>query len=193
MNKAWAQPPFDRYIASLAGALSSVECEIAGGPSRPDRGVDASITLIKASQAGGGSVWLAGNGGSGTIADHIACDMVKMRGWRAFALTNPALTTTFANDHAYCYSLEAQLVVLARPGDVVIGMSCSGESENVLLALADTRYVRIGLSGFRADNRLRKLNTNVSFFVPSMKYGEVQIAHLALLHAMVDLAEGAPP
>jgi D-sedoheptulose 7-phosphate isomerase len=191
MNKAWAQPPFDRYVASLTGALTSVQCEIASAPSRPDRGVDHAIALIRRTMSADGAVWLCGNGGSGTIADHIACDMVKMRGWRAFA-DQSALTTTFANDEAYGRAFDAQLAVQARPMDVVIGLSCSGESENVINAMADKRHVHITLSGFKADNRLRnKFDANVEFYVPSLNYGEVQIAHLAILHAMIDLA-GAP-
>jgi phosphoheptose isomerase len=183
------------YVKSLTDALNSVQCEVDTGYARIDRGVDAAATLIKASQDEGGSVWLCGNGGSGTIADHIACDMVKMRGWRAFALTNPALTTTMANDIEYGRAFAAQLEVLSRSGDVVIGMSCSGMSQNVCNAMgfqAHPRLRRIILTGFEANNILRALMPNVGFYVPSSKYGEVQIAHLMILHAIIDLADGAP-
>jgi D-sedoheptulose 7-phosphate isomerase len=186
------QPPYERYMMSLGNALGRIECEIGGGMSLAHRGVDHVIALIQRTMSADGSVWLVGNGGSGTIADHIACDMVKMRGWRAFALTNPALTTTYGNDDGYAHAFGMQLAVLARPMDVVIGMSCSGESANVLGALSNPRHVHISLTGFKADNRLRKQDANVSFYVPSMSYGEVQIAHLAVLHAIIDLADGAP-
>lgn len=186
------QPPFAKYIASLSGALAGIEARISTGASTPDRAIDHAVAIIRYTVGGGGAVWLFGNGGSGTIADHIACDMVKMRKWRAFALTNPALTTTFANDHAYCHSFDAQLQVLARPGDVLIGMSCSGESDNVILAMGDSRMVHISLSGFKPDNRLRNGQADASFYVPSRSYGDVQIAHLAILHAMIELADGVP-
>jgi phosphoheptose isomerase len=183
------------YVKSLTDALNSVQCEVDTGYARIDRGVDAAATLIKASQEQGGSVWLLGNGGSGTIADHIACDMVKMRGWRAFALTNPALTTTMANDIEYGHAFAAQLAVLSRDGDVVIGMSCSGNSRNVIEAVGmqpNPRQGHIVLTGFEANNILRAMHPNVDFYVPSMKYAEVQIAHLMILHAIVDLADGVP-
>jgi phosphoheptose isomerase len=183
------------YVKSLTDTLNSVQCEVDTGYARIDRGVDAAATLIKTSQERGGSVWLLGNGGSGTIADHIACDMVKMRGWRAFALTNPALTTTMANDIEYSRAFAAQLAVLSSDGDVVIGMSCSGNSRNVCSVMgqhANPRQGRIILTGFEANNVLRALMPNVNFYVPSNSYAEVQIAHLMILHAIVDLADGVP-
>lgn len=183
------------YVKSLTEALNGVQCEVDTGYVRIDHGVDAAVTLIKASQDEGGSVWLCGNGGSGTIADHIACDMVKMRGWRAFALTNPALTTTMANDIEYGRAFDTQLAVLSRPGDVVIGLSCSGMSQNVINVMGklhgNPRQGRIILTGFGANNILRALMPNVNFYVQSDKYAEVQIAHLMILHAIVDLA-GSP-
>lgn len=192
MNKAWAQPPFDHYIASLAGALASVECEIKGGPSRADRGVEAAIAALKAMRERDRVCWLVGNGGSGTIADHIATDLV-LGGYQAGSLTNSALTTTMGNDFGWERMFAKQLQRVARPGDMLIVMSCTGESANVLTAVANTPPLfKLALSGFKADNPLRKLGCDVSFYVPSTSYGEVQIAHLAVLHAIVDLAAGVP-
>lgn len=200
MNSDWAAPPYQGYVKSLCGVLEGVQCEIETGWARIDRGIDYAINMIKASQEQGGTVWLIGNGGSGTIADHIACDMVKMRGWRAHALTNPALTTTMANDLAYGDVFWSQLDVLAKAGDVVIAMSCSGNSPNVVNAVGiqhrKQTHGYIVLTGFAANNTLRSLMRgpwiNVGFYAPSMKYGEVQIAHLMILHAIIDMADASP-
>ena len=131
------------------------------------------------------SIWLVGNGGSGTIADHIACDMV-LKGWRAFALTNMAVITSYANDVAFEHCFAGPLSRLAGSGDALVAMSCSGESENVMSVFAHAPAMfSVTLSGFKPDNCLRDRG-DVNFWVPSDDYGIVQIAHLAVLHAIVD-------
>lgn len=169
-------------VATLGG----VECRVGGEERLIYDGFREVVTQLRAA----GSIWLFGNGGSGTIADHIACDLV-LKGLRAFALTNQALTTTFANDLTFRQCFAQQLKVQASPGDALVAMSCSGESENVVdaLALRDAAQAfRVTLSGFEIDNRLRDLG-DVSFWVPSDDYGTVQVCHLAILHAVADMVE----
>lgn len=188
-------PPYDTYLASVVTAMQGVQCEIGGGPSRPDRGIEAVIVAIREMASNDRVCWLVGNGGSGTTADHIACDMV-LQGWRAFALTNPALTTTMGNDFGWGEMYQKQLMSLARAGDVLIAMSCSGRSGNIVATLVPDLppMFRVGLSGFSADNEMRGPGAcDVSFYVPSHKYGEVQIAHLAILHAVIDMTGWRKP
>lgn len=175
------------HWSSVIGAFAACECEINGQPVPFNDGVAHAIDRLKDTHESGGFIWLIGNGGSGAVADHIACDMLLTRGWRAMALTNPALSTTMANDFGQKFMFAKQLEALARDGDAVIGMSCSGESENVIEAMCDPRLRRIALTGFRSANRLRLVGAEVDFWVPADDYGAVQIAHLTILHGIIDL------
>lgn len=179
--------PLRDYLHSAALAVAATHCEIVDDDRPLSEGVRRLIAELDAMTGRGGTCWLFGNGGSGTIADHIACDMV-LHGWRAHALTNMALLTTMAND--YGRSFAGQLQRLARAGDVLIGMSCSGESHNVASALIEipSFCYRVAMSGFRSANRMHRLPLDLNFWTPADNYAATQIAHLTILHAVIDLA-----
>jgi D-sedoheptulose 7-phosphate isomerase len=89
--------------------------------------------LISFVQACEGTLWLAGNGGSMSIAQHWACDLAKAANRRVQALgSNPAVLTAWSNDVSYAGALAEELRRLARDGDCLIALSCSGRSENIL-------------------------------------------------------------
>ena len=80
-----------------------------------------------------GTLWLAGNGGSASVAQHWACDLSKVSNRRVQALgANPAVLTAWANDSSYASALAEELRRLAREGDALICLSCSGRSHNIL-------------------------------------------------------------
>jgi D-sedoheptulose 7-phosphate isomerase len=84
-----------------------------------------------------GTLWLAGNGGSASTAQHWACDLSKAAGRRAVALgANSAVLTAWANDVSYSEALANELHTLARPGDALICLSCSGRSPNIIAVCA---------------------------------------------------------
>lgn len=107
-------------------------------------------------------VFILGNGGSAAIASHMACDLgkgtltnvydLKEKRFRVISLTdNMPLFSALANDIGYDYVFEQQLQNLVKPGDVVIGISCSGNSPNVLNALKFSKQkgaITIGFVGF---------------------------------------------
>jgi D-sedoheptulose 7-phosphate isomerase len=173
---------------TIVGGIASIESFIGGELVPFDDAVDYLVNALRIQRDRAATCWLIGNGGSGSIADHIACDMV-LQGVRAHALTNPALTTTMGNDFGAHRAYSKQLQVMAHEHDTLIAMSCSGESDNILNALTNAPPLfRVTLSGFKHDNLLRSLSADVDFWVPSEDYGVVQIAHLAILHTAVDLA-----
>ncbi len=180
--------PTERLEASAAGIVRA-QAMVKGVQATIDEAVEAAVEALDQLREFSNFCWLFGNGGSGTIADHIAVDMC-LRGWRAMALTNPAATTSMANDFGFERAYSGQLQRLASGGDVLIGMSCSGESRNVMMAFANapSPVTRIVLTGFERDNMMTnsRMSADVSFWVPSTSYGVVQIAHLAILHAIVD-------
>ena len=176
----------DGYLATTAHVVSATTCEIVGEKRLLRDGVACVINELTATTARGATCWLIGNGGSGTIADHIATDLC-LAGHRAISLSNAAMITTMANDYGKAFS--GQLQRLARPGDMLIAMSCSGESHNVIEALIGVPPMfRVAMTGFVRGNRMSRLPLEVQFWSPSEDYGAVQIAHLTLLHAVIDLA-----
>ena len=83
-----------------------------------------------------------------------------------------------------------QIEIHGQAGDILVAISSSGESENIVLAARAARKIGasvITLSGFEAGNRLRKLG-DLNAWVPSPDYGFVEIAHLGIIHSIVDLA-----
>lgn len=91
-----------------------------------------------------GTLWLCGNGGSASIAQHWACDLSKAAGRRVQALgSNPAVLTAWANDWQYEGALLGEFAPLLRPDDRVIALSCSGASKNIWQVLSHAAERRI--------------------------------------------------
>ena len=143
----------------------------------------------------GGRFILFGNGGSLAIASHIATDFA-LAGWPSLALTDAVALTSHTNDFGADANFSKQLE-LVKPGwyDIIVAMSCSGKSANVIeavkLASAAGQYV-VTLTGFEPDNPLRRLGS-LNFYVPAHEYGFVQLAHESILHAACDIENGWGP
>lgn len=139
-------------------------------------------------------VFIIGNGGSASTASHMACDLAKnvyppittrpLRRFRVTSLTdNVALITALANDCGYERVFSEQLQNVLAPGDLVIAISASGNSPNILqaLAFARERGARIAaLLGFDGG-RAREM-ADVAVTVTSRDYGHVEDLHLMLNH-----------
>lgn len=156
-----------------------------------DRLEDVLRILLRAQQDGR-KVFILGNGGSASTASHMACDLGKGASvpgkprLRVISLAdNPALLTAWANDASYEVIFEEQLQNLLESGDVVVGISASGNSPNVVRAIEYAKRrgaTTIGFSGF-GGGRLRELvDTDVT--VSSRNYGQVEDLHLVLNHIL---------
>lgn len=138
-------------------------------------------------------VFFIGNGGSAAIAGHMAVDWLKAGGFAAMCFNDGAALTCITNDLGYENVFRVPLELHARPGDMLFAMSSSGRSTNIILAAAwaaSSGVFTVTLSGFKPNNQLRETG-NENIYVPSTSYGTVEIAHLAILHAVLDdLREG---
>ena len=137
-------------------------------------------------------IMFIGNGGSAGIASHLAIDFSKNAGLRAQAFNDAAALTCLGNDLGYENVFAEQIKSHAKLGDLLIAISSSGRSENILGAVKAARNRCcnvITLSGFGSRNRLRRMG-DLNFYVPSHRYGLVEIAHLALCHAALDIGMG---
>jgi D-sedoheptulose 7-phosphate isomerase len=134
-------------------------------------------------------IYFIGNGASASIASHMAADWLKNAKIAAQCFNDGALTTCLSNDLGYENVFAVPIASHARNGDMLVAISSSGESENILRGV-DAAY-RAGcyvvtLSGKNPKNRLRDLG-DVSFYVPSDHYGTVEVCHHAICHAILDL------
>ena len=146
----------------------------------------------------GRKVFILGNGGSAATASHFACDLGKSvvgpdgRRFKVVALTdNVALLTAWANDTDYDRVFAEQLENLVEPDDLVVGISGSGNSPNVLRAmeLAKSRgAMAVGLTGFEGG-RLKSM-CDVCVVVPSDRMDQIENVHLALEHLICRVLRG---
>ena len=135
-----------------------------------------------------GCLFIIGNGGSAGMASHMAADACKNGHLRALALNDAALITATSNDLSYDLVFSLPLERLARSGDLLVTISSSGNSENIVRALETGRSMgleAVTLSGRRADNRSRRLG-DLNFYVPLARYGWAESAHQILLHYWFD-------
>ena len=182
-----------RYFDTLAELLHGTAVKIHDGtPLSIDQGIDWMRRAAAETHACGHKIMFVGNGGSAGISSHMAIDYSKNGGLRATAFNDPAALTCLGNDLGYEQVFAKQLELHLRPGDLLVAISSSGRSPNILNAVAVARSggCRIAtLSGFYADNELRRIG-DINFYVGSTQYGFVEIAHLALCHAVLDIEMG---
>ena len=146
----------------------------------------------------GGKLLVFGNGGSAADAQHLAGEMVnRFRRERtplpALALTtDTSVLTAIANDYDFSQVFVKQVEAFGRPGDVALGISTSGNSPNVCLALERARDLglfTIGLGG--GDGGRLKEVAELSLLVPSRETPRIQEAHIFFIHLLCELVEEA--
>jgi D-sedoheptulose 7-phosphate isomerase len=155
-----------------------------------DEGVNKAVARILSVKASSGKVMLIGNGGSAAIVSHMQNDLCDSVGVRAIVFSEAAFLTAASNDRGYQTFYEQAVKLWGEEKDLLIAVSSSGRSENILRAAAaalDKGSQVVTLSGFLPDNPLRQLG-HLNFYVPSQKYGFVESAHAALGHFLTDSA-----
>lgn len=148
-----------------------------------------SKSIFKAAHKAGNKVIFIGNGGSAGIASHLAIDYCKNAKIRSIAFNDAAALTCMSNDYGYKYVFAKQLEFYGRPGDVVVAISSSGKSVNIIEAAAQAKQSNMGLitlSGMDSENPLRGAG-DINYFVPSDDYGVIEITHLTLLHTITSV------
>lgn len=169
-----------RYVTELKETLDHL----------PWDAIQDVVGILHCARLSDRQVFILGNGGSAATASHFACDLGKgtilpdRPRFRAIALTdNMPLFSAYANDYGYEHVFAEQLAGLVRSGDVVIGISGSGNSANVLHAIKLARSaqaVTIGFAGFDGG-KLRDL-ADICIHVPSNCMEQVEDIHLMLGH-----------
>jgi D-sedoheptulose 7-phosphate isomerase len=142
----------------------------------------------------GRSIFVLGNGGSAAMASHFTVDMTKNAEIRAINFNEADLITCFANDYGFEFWMLEAIRMYSKEKDIVILISSSGKSKNILNAAKWTlknKRKLITFSGMNPKNPLRMLNKNgLNFWVDSMAYNQIEMVHHIWLLAIVDMIIG---
>ena len=144
--------------------------------------------MVWAAHQSSKKVILVGNGGSAAMASHVAVDFTKASGIRAVNFNEADLITCFANDYGYEHWVEKALEAYADQGDLVILISSSGKSMNIVKGAEKAKSMGLNLvtfSGFLSDNPLLKLG-DLNLWVNSSEYNIVEMTHHVWLVAIID-------
>jgi len=153
-----------------------------------EEGMTKAVQMISSLGPSSNKALLIGNGGSAAVASHMQNDLCKAAGVRAMVFNEPPLLTALTNDHGYESAFERLVELWAEANDLLIAISSSGRSENILRAAraAAKRQCQIlTFSGFRSDNPLRSTG-DINFYIASESYGAVEVAHTILMHSLTD-------
>jgi D-sedoheptulose 7-phosphate isomerase len=169
---------FDSYYKKINNKLMDVSSSAL---------IEAAL-LIENLEKTSGKVILVGNGGSASIASHVSIDFTKAANIRAINFNEASLLTCFANDYGYENWASNALNFYADSNDVVILISSSGQSKNIINAADKAKKIGlpiITLSGFLDNNPLRKMG-DVNFWINSSEYNIVESVHQIWLLSIVD-------
>jgi len=173
---------FTAYAAQLAHAAASVAPEA----------IAAAARLMTEAMKRDAHIYVCGNGGSAAIANHLVCDCVKsvqtdtvLRPRVHSLSSNVPFLTAIANDLAYADAFSYQLKSYGRKGDLLLTISSSGDSENIVRDVQTAHELSmdsIAFTGF-AGGRSREL-ASVSLHVNADNYGVIEDVHQSLMHAL---------
>ena len=157
----------------------------------------AASNLITNTFRMGGKVMLCGNGGSAADCQHMAAEFVnrltnnfERPGLPAIALTtDTSFLTAFTNDCGFDGIFERQVTTLGKSGDILIGISTSGNSTNVIRAVEEAKKANIGTVVLIGSDGLLAEMADVVISVPSTNTQYIQEAHLTIEHILCDLVE----
>ncbi len=174
-----------QYARQVQEALEQVPASV----------LDEAYRVITTAVTDNRRVFVAGNGGSAAIADHLCCDWTKgthtpgLSPLRTHSLaSNVPVLTAIANDFGYDGVFSRQLEMLASAGDVLLLISSSGNSPNIVSAVAAAKAMGIttvGLTGFSGGALAQQ--ADVSLHIPYANYGVVEDCHQILMHTFAQL------
>lgn len=177
------------YLERLKKALDHVEIrDLSGQKLEYTAGISLLVDLFLSCKKSRKTVYICGNGGSAGIAQHMTGDFLKNGGLHTYSLYEQTALTCISNDLSYEYVFSKQLELAAGVGEVLIAVSSSGESENIVKAIEVIRAFDgkvITMTGFKPDNRIRKAG-DINIYVPDEHYGIVESIHNIILQQIVD-------
>lgn len=179
---------FSAALTGFVDVLAKMEVGAPSAVAMTEDGLQQALSLLRGVQQRSGCVYLIGNGGSAAIVAHVQNDLVNKARLRAHVLHEASLLTCMTNDYGYERAYAEILERVLRSDDLLIAVSSSGRSKNILNAVEVARsraaYI-LTLTGFTPENPLRAVG-HVNVWLPSSDYGEVEIGHQLVLHYLAD-------
>ena len=169
---------FDEYFELLNQKTSSINNRLLMDVAR----------YIESIKSNNGKIIVVGNGGSAAIASHVSLDLLKAANFRSINFNESSLLTCLANDYGYEYWVEKAIEFYADKNDLVILISSSGQSANIINGAIKTKQMKlplITLSGFLEDNPLKEIG-DINLWADSEKYNIVELTHQTWLLSVVD-------
>ncbi len=179
------------YIEELIEKLygTTIQTKAEGECSVYQGGLQVLLDVFSKHKENQSILFFIGNGGSSAIASHMTADFMKNGGMNTYSLYDNAVTTCMGNDYGYEYIFSKPMEFLVREGDLVVAISSSGNSPNIINGIVTARKKKaevITFTGFSEDNRAKQLG-DVNLYVPCTKYGIVESIHNLILQQIVDL------
>ena len=180
----------EKYYDVLFGLKDSIQVtDPSGQLFNFYEGIERAGNLIQSHAKDGFKLIFIGNGASAAISSHMATDFWKNGGIRAMAFNDSSLLTCVGNDFGFEQLFEKPIEMFSDPGDILMAISSSGRSVNILNGVKAARRQNcrvITFSGFQAENPLRLLG-DLNFYVPASAYGPVEILHHSICHCLLDI------
>ncbi len=169
---------FEEYKNSINNILANIS----------EKQINSCIKIINNTIIKRGKIYIVGNGGSSSIASHVSVDFAKVARVKSSTFNNANLITCFANDYGYDHWVTEAIKAYMNKNDMIILISSSGTSKNIVNA---ARYCKknsirlITFSGFKKNNPLSKLG-NINFYINSNQYNFIEMSHHIILVYLVD-------
>ncbi len=180
---------FFQYINGFSHLMSHLEVtDKTGEGITVEKSLESILSRIAEIKKNALKIMIIGNGGSAAIASHMQNDICKTSGLRAMVFTEQPLLTAYSNDISYAAAYEQLTSLWADNGDLLIAISSSGRSENILRAVhvgEAKGCMIVTLSGFRQDNPLKKTG-DINYYLNVEDYGYVELGHSVIAHYISD-------
>lgn len=181
---------YTEYLEELIQALNGVSIIIGKGCRRVcyEEGMGCLVDCFTEIKQKDGQVFFIGNGGSAAVASHMTADFMKNGGMKTYSLYDSAVTTCMGNDYGYEDIFCRPLDLLMGKEDLLVAISSSGNSANIVRAITVAREKRgkvITFSGFKEDNSIKCMG-DINVYVPREHYGMVESIHNLILQQIVD-------
>ena len=181
----------NQYIKELIEKLECTEIwnRTSGKYVDYNKGIEDLVDMFTIHKTNQSRIFFVGNGGSCAIASHMTADFMKNGGMNTCSLYDSAVMTCVGNDYGYEHIFSKHMEFLVRENDLVIAISSSGNSRNIINAIETAKGKKasvITFTGFLANNRVKQMG-DMNVYVPSEKYGIVESIHNLILQQIVDL------
>ena len=187
MNRTWHE-----HHTTMARLLAQLSIRDRDGRELPvDDAFRRWHDLTAAIREKAGAIYLCGNGASASMASHFSADLAKNGHLHTEVFSDLSLITAISNDISYEQVFAIPLSRRAKPGDLLVAISSSGRSPNILAAVKVARErgaAIVTLSAMKPDNPLRA-SGDLNIYIPAAEYGHAESCHATILHHWMDMVQ----